>query len=389
MGSSIRSLQVAGKAALKALVPIFYGAVFRNNRNDALKWETGPKRILLLNGAHIGDIVIATSLIPILRSAFPSAEIGFATGSWAQMVVKNHPGLAYTHTVDHWVQNRAASSLREKMLQYRATRRVALREIRELDYDVAISLFNHFPDFIDLAWDAKIPVRIGFQRSLLSSLATATVDEPESFFVHQGEHMAELLRALPIDPAHFQLRQSTLAPSNTSSIQEVCSLLQVPGLEDVRYRIIHMGSGDVRREFPASFWRELSEKLSPEHTLFFTGRGPREEANIATVIRGLGNCVNACDRLTWDGFVAAVRYAEVLYGVESMAGHVAGAVGTKCVVVYGGIAGVARWRPEGKECIVITNHVPCAPCYLPQGCAAMTCMQGICPDDLVHLGHEE
>jgi len=382
-----QQLWTAGKAVLKSLIPFVFGTALRKSPKNAARNVKTPKRILLLNGAHIGDVIVAASVIPILRGAYPSAEIGFVAGSWAQMVVENHPWVTYTHRVDHWRANRGTDSLYRKMLQFIRTRRVALREIRDLKYDVAISLYALFPDLLDLSCAARIPVRIGFRRSIFASLATDLVELPESPFVHQGACLSEVLRALPIDPVHFQSRQSTLAPSSATSIQEVCSLLQVSRLEDVRYRIIHMGSGEVRREFPVSFWRELSEKLSPEHTLVFTGRGPREEANVATVIRGLGNCVNACGRLTWGGFVAAVRYAEALYGVESMAGHVAGAVGTKCFVVYGGTAGVAKWRPEGKQSTVFTNHVPCAPCHLPGGCAAMTCMQGIRPDDLIHLSH--
>lgn len=387
MEISRRRLQTAKKIVLKTLVAIAYGAFLRNNRKSSAKEVHHPKRILLLNGFHIGDVIIATSVIPILRSAFPSVEIGFATGSWSQMVVKKHPEISYTHCVDHWRLNRGQVSFYKKLIQYRESRRVALKEIRELKYDVAISLFTQFPDFLDLSWAAKIPVRIGFGRSIFSSLATDLVDEPEGPFVHQGARLAETLRVLPIDPAHFQRRQSTLAPSDASSIQEVCSLLQIASIENTRYRIIHMGAGLAYKELPVSFWRELAEKLSQENTLLFTGSGKREEENIAAAIIGLRNCINACGRLTWDGFVAAVRYAEVLYGVDTMAGHVAGAVGTKCVVVSAGAAGVARWRPEGRDSIVITNHVPCAPCHRPLGCAAMTCLQGISRDDLVRLGH--
>jgi ADP-heptose:LPS heptosyltransferase len=242
-----------------------------------------------------------------------------------------------------------------------------------------------FPDFLELAWAARIPARIGFRQSFFYQLATDLVDEPDNPFVHQGARLAAALRALPIDAAHFELRHSTLPPSDAASIVEVCTLLGVRRIEDARYRIIHMGSTSVLREFPVSFWRELAEKLAPEHLLLFTGYGTREEANIATAIGGLDKCINACGRLTWNGFVAAVRHAEMLYGVESMAGHVAGAVGTPCEVVYAGATGVGRWRPEGKDSVVFTNHLPCAPCYLPLGCSAMTCMQEISPDDLIRL----
>lgn len=373
------------KAMVKAAIAVLYGTAFRGRRNGAAGEVRDPRRILLINGFHIGDVVIATSVIPILRRAYPRAEIGFATGSWSQMVVRNHPDVTWTHCVDHWKMNRANISFFEKIRRYRKTRRVALREIRALRYDVAISLFTNFPDFLDLTWAARIPVRIGFSRSVFSSLATDLVHEPESPFVHQGARLAVTLRALPIDPAHFRFRRSTLPPDDAASIEEVRSLLGASRLDDICYCVIHMGKGSVRWEFPRSLWRELAERLSADHTLLFTGRGERECNTIVEVIKGLRNCVNACDRLTWGGFVAAVRNAEALYGVDSMAGHVAGAVGTKCIIVSGGAAGVARWRPEGQESIVITNHVPCAPCLRAEGCAAMTCMKEIRADDLVRL----
>ena len=146
-----------------------------------------------------------------------------------------------------------------------------------------------------------------------------------------------------------------------------------------------MGSGASIRELPISFWREVVRAIPGRYNILFTGRGERENKNIAATIEGRDNCINACDKLSWGGFVAAVRHADVLYGVESMAGHVAGAVGTKCVVVYSGTAGVARWRPEGPSTTVFTNHVPCAPCFRVLGCEDMTCMQGHRPKDLVDL----
>jgi ADP-heptose:LPS heptosyltransferase len=373
------------KAMMRLLVPLVYGSAFRRIPKGVARAVRNPRRILLINGLHIGDAVVATSVIPVLRNAYPCAEIGFVVGSWARMVIENHPDISYVHSVDHWMPNRQGISFLAKLRRYLKSRRVALKEIEELGYDVSISLSPQFPDFLDLCWTAKIPVRIGFSRSIFASLASDLVDAPEDPFTHQGARMAETLRAMPIDPASLALRHSTLPPSSPSALLEVSSLFSVSNLNDVQYRIIHMGSGSQLREMPLEFWRGLAGRLSPNCKLLFTGRGSRERENIATVVRGLPNCTSACDRLSWEGFVAAVRNAEVLYGVESMAGHVASAVGTRCVVVYGGTAGVARWRPEGSRSTVFTNHVPCAPCSLPEGCKEMTCMRMVSPDDLVQI----
>jgi ADP-heptose:LPS heptosyltransferase len=352
-------------------------------RRDSVPTGAAPKRILLINCAHIGDVVISTSLLPVLRSAYPHAEFGFLTGSWSSMVVKDHPEIAFTHQIDHWRLNRASLPVLKKLLRSWATRRIALREIRSLNYDMSLSLHSWFPDFIYLAWLANIPRRLGFRHSWFGPFATMLAELPQADFIPQGVRIAEILSPLGIDVAHLSKRHSMLAPSSAAAKQEVCDLLGVEALEQASYIVIHIGSGQASRELPVEFWRHVAQELSTKHRLLFTGQGSRDELQIDRVIRGVAHCVSACNRLSWNGFVAAVRYSQSLYGVESMAGHVAAAVGTPCTVVYTGTAGVARWRPDGIDCTVFTQHVPCAPCGLVEGCEHMTCLRGVKPESII------
>jgi heptosyltransferase-2 len=343
-----------------------------------------PRRVLLLNGAHIGDVVISTSLLPILKSAYPSADIGFVTGAWSQAVVANHPAVSYNHLVDHWRPNRSNLSLKRKVYRYIQTRRQALQEIRALKYDLAIHLHNGYPDLMGLSWRAGVPVRIAFTGSLWSPFASALAKYPsEKLFMHQGACEAELLRTLHISEDHLALRQSSLAPSTHAHFEEVANLIRASNFDGIPFSIVHIGSGAPFKELPTSFWREFVSSVPSNQPLLFTGRGDRESAQIQDVISGFDNCINACGRLSWGGFVAGMRRAEVLYGVDSMAGHVAAAVGTKSVMVYHGAGGVPRWRPESRKSTVWTNPTSCTPCMLPGGCKQMTCMSGIKPADLL------
>jgi heptosyltransferase-2 len=357
----------------------------RSRRAGNVPARGDAKRILLVNGAHIGDVIISTSVIPILRSAYPSAEIGFLTGTWSRMVVEDHPEIQHVHVVDHWALNRSPISHYRKWLQYRKSRASAVDEIRAVGYDIAIGLYTFEPDLLDLAWMAGIPIRIGF-RKFFAVFATRLVEEPTYDFTHQGTRQANLLRALQIEPIHFDKQRPVLGPTDSEAIAEVQAVLALRQRSGMPYRIVHMGSGAPFRELPWGFWRDLAERLSEKETLLFTGRGNRENANIEKVIEGLPNCISACDRISWKAFVAAVRYAELLYGVESMAGHVAAAVGTRSIVMYTGVSGVARWRPQGPLCTVFSNPVPCSPCHRAEGCSEMTCLHAASPKDLVTLG---
>jgi heptosyltransferase-3 len=287
----------------------------------------------------------------------------------------------YTHQVDHWRMNRANPGYLAKRLQYWKTRVQALKEIRAVSYDLSLSLHPWRADFLPLAWQAKIPVRAAFNGGLWAPLATTLAEYPEvNRLIHQTECQAALLRSLGIAEEHMQKRRASLAPSSAQDTNEVFALLQPKP-----YSIIHMGAGVPAKEPPLTFWRDMAIQLSATQQVLFTGKGTREFTNADTVMKGLPNCINACGKLSWGGFVAAIRHAQTFYGVDSMASHVAAAVGTKCVAMYGGMNTIARWRPESANAIVWSNAVPCAPCHRQYGCSAMTCMQGFSPNDILQI----
>ena len=72
---------------------------------------TPPKSILISNVAAIGDAVLSTSVIPVLKSAFPEVEISFLIGSWSKPVFEGHPLVKRVHIVDHFYCNRNSKSL--------------------------------------------------------------------------------------------------------------------------------------------------------------------------------------------------------------------------------------------------------------------------------------
>src|SRR5271166_354263 len=71
---------------------------------------SAPHRILVSNIAHLGDVVNATAVISALRNAFPQAEIGFLTSSWARPIIENNAQIKYIHTFDHFLLNRSRLS---------------------------------------------------------------------------------------------------------------------------------------------------------------------------------------------------------------------------------------------------------------------------------------
>src|SRR5262245_28622935 len=69
------------------------------------------RKVLISVGGHLGDAVIATSVIPLLASRFPGVEIGVLCSTLNASVFESHPQLSHIHRYDHWFTSRAKSRL--------------------------------------------------------------------------------------------------------------------------------------------------------------------------------------------------------------------------------------------------------------------------------------
>jgi len=100
-----------------------------------------PRRILLANAGHLGDTIISTGLLPVLKAAFPGVRLGFLAGSCSRPVLEDHPLLDHTHYLDHWYTSRSPATRSAKAYRYyRHSRPAMVRELRAAGYDAALDL---------------------------------------------------------------------------------------------------------------------------------------------------------------------------------------------------------------------------------------------------------
>src|SRR5262249_49602899 len=146
---------------------------------------------------------------------------------------------------------------------------------------------------------------------------------------HVTDYQAELLRQLPVADGALGWRPGPLPGWDGPLPGAVREELRRRGLPPRDFVLVHPGTGAAVKEWPLPRWRAVAEQLAADGLpLVCTGNSAREARAGGTILAGLGRCANLCGRLTWREFVAAVRYARLLVGVDSVAGHVAAAVGT-------------------------------------------------------------
>ena len=349
--------------------------------------ETLPAapRILISNIAHLGDVIVATSVLPALQAAFPQSEFGFLIGSWSLPVLKDHPMVTRCHVFDHWMQSRASSSRREKWRVHQQTRVQALREIKAAGYDLAIDLYWNLPNTLPLLWQARIPVRAGYGSAGFGPLATHCLTLSESRASISARHRA-LLALLPINSQCLSLMKPVLPPVSAETRASAAARLREAGVSG-DYVVFHPGASAEFREWPEEKWRALAQEMNAQgQAVIFTGYGVREQAMIERIMAGLSpRSISLCGRLSWQNFVSVIEQARLLVSVDTVAGHVAGAVGTPSAVLTAGRYPYL-WKPIGAPSEVLMAPVPCAPCHRNFGCAGMECLRMLDVTQALNVG---
>jgi heptosyltransferase-2 len=335
-------------------------------------FPANPQRILLANAGHLGDALMSVAVLPVIKDVYPNAFVGFLTSTYSKPAVQGHPLLNTVHYLDHWRASRAKSSLYHSVSNYyRRSMPAMARELRATRYDIALDLHAWFPNYIPLLWLAGIPVRVGFHRVGFTPLLTH-VHRYEYDRRHEVDHQCDLLRLWGLPARSIELASPSMAEIPAAARQKVLALLP----DGTHYRVLHPGSSTAVKDWTVEAWSALANKLSAAGiTPVITGAGPRDESLAKAICIGAPTAVNAVSRLSWHELLAVLAKAEVVYSVDTSVGHAATALGRPVVSIFGGMADPQHWSPLGSR--VVTNPLPCSPCFDKRGCAHRSCLLGV------------
>jgi heptosyltransferase-2 len=343
---------------------------FIPSRKDSLTINS-PKSILISNLAGIGDAVLSTSVIPVLKNAFPGVEISFLVGSWSENVFEGHPMVKRVHTIDHFYLNNSKKALLFKVFNYWKTSIKALKEIRSVSYDIAIDLFPHMENSIICLYLSRIPVRIGYISGGFGALLTHRLK-----WLNKSQHVIysymDLLKLLPIAE-----KDRLIAKVSIPSLgeEELSRVFKQHGVNVENYLVFHIGPSSGWKKWQTEKWRKLAKLLvSDGYQIIFTGNTTLEHLEIATIMAGLSGCVNLCGELSWAGFVSAIKNTRLLISIDTCAHHIASGFLTPCVVLTMGVSPY-QWYPIHMQEYTIIENVDCVPCYRRCGCKDMDCLR--------------
>lgn len=341
-----------------------------------------PRRLLICVGGHLGDAVVATSVLPVLRSSYGEVEIGVLAPSWSLRVFDGHPQIRWRHALDHWKTNRFASAA-GRWIAYRRSTQRAVAELRDVGYDTAVDLYPFFPNAAGTLSAAAIPTRIGYTSGGGGPLYTHALDWRDTAR-HTAEQHAALLHAFLPDLRPYTPRYD-LPPLDAATEERGRAITRSLGIAGAPYVVLHPGAGDSRKQWPAPRWRALVDRLR-EHgsgvRFVFTGAGEAESKLIEEIRDGDDALITACGRTAWDELRYLLANSSLVIGADSAAVHLAAAHDVPCVAIMAAMSDPAHWRPLGTRASVVTSPVPCAPCFRSRGCTDMRCVRGVTVDSV-------
>ncbi len=326
------------------------------------------RRVLVTKLRHHGDVLLASPVFTVLKHALPAAELDALVYRETAPMLEGHPAIAELHAIDREWKHQG-------WLAQAAAERRLLRGLRARRYDLIVHLTEHPRG----AWLARLlKPRYAVARHLddadwfWRTSFTHYYRLPRKTPRHTVECNLDALRRIGLQPAPADKRL-VLCPDDKSAAR-VRNLLALQSLEPHRFIQMHPGSRWLFKCWPPEHSAALLDRLTAAGMRIAVTGAPdaRERALVEAILTACSSAsrsriVDLTGALSLRELAALTREARAFVGVDSAPMHIAAAMGTPVVALFGP-SGETEWGPWGVLHRVITSGAhPCRPCGI-DGC---------------------
>jgi heptosyltransferase-3 len=323
------------------------------------------RRVLVTKLRHQGDVLLTTPVFASLKRQLPHADIDVLILDETRDMLADNPHLHRIYTLK---KTRALGGGLAK-LKYELAQ---LRTLRANRYDLLLHLTETsrgamLARLIKPRWSVGMdgPWSPHFKRSF-SHLYFPLWGNRR----HIVEQNLDALRVIGLYPSEADKRL-VLIPGDaaTSTIRQ---RLATAGWADMPYVLVHPGSRWAYKTWPAARVATLVRQLlDTGHRVLLTGApDPAERAMADAILATLPanhGVLDLVGQLTLRELAAAIAGARLMVGVDSVPMHMAAALQTPVVALFGP-SNINEWGPWRAPHRVVSADMTCLPCGL-KGCA--------------------
>jgi heptosyltransferase-2 len=328
------------------------------------------KKILIIQTAFIGDVILTTPLIVALKDEFPGAKIDFLTTPKSKDLLDANPK----------INNLIIFDKRGKDQGLKGLIRVG-QILHENHYDLCITPHRSLRSAF-LAWKTKAKIRVGFNTSAWKKAFSHIVTyKPDH---HEIERNLSLLSAIGIE------RQKSLPVLhyNQEDKRIVDALLTKQNLRDKTLFAVAPGSVWPTKRWPEAYFSEFCESVTNKGYHVVLLGGP-EDLDLCNRIAGKSKKI-----FTTTG---TFNLRETFYLLNQCTGilsndsaplHLGLAANIRVFAIFGPTVPAFGFAPFGPKSKIFENsELACRPCAIhgSKKCPVKTfdCMREVIPSKVV------
>jgi len=299
------------------------------------------QKILIIQTAFIGDVILATPLIETLRLQFPNSKIDFLVKNGNQNLLINHPNLNRVLVFDKSKKIKSLIAL--------------LMEIRKEKYDLVINLQRFFSSGLLTAFSGAKEKR-GFKKNPLSFLFTKSFDHT----VNNGLHEVERNLALIEDLCTKTFKSPKLYPS-ASDFDKISTF------KSKSYYCIAPSSVWFTKQAPKSVWIKTIHSIKDKNAIIYLIGGSEDFNLCEEIYIEIKNIEieNLAGKLSLMESAALIKGAIRTFVNDSGPLHLASAMNAPVTVYFCSTSPSFGFGPLSDDSEIIeVKNLSCKPCGL-------------------------
>ncbi len=322
------------------------------------------RRALVIKLRHYGDVLLTSPVFSTLARVAPHIEVDGLVYLETAPMLAGHPAISVLHTIDRDLKRRSrVAGLAAELKLWRALRRRR--------YDLVIHLTEHPRG----AWLTRLVgarYAVAIERDNASAWWRSSFTHryllPRNTERHMVEQNLDALRRVGVWPEESD-KPLVLVP-NAAAEERVAALLARHGLVRGRFLLMHPASRWLFKSWPATASAAIVDTFAAEgwRIVLTAASNPAEQAQAHAIVAAANEpVIDLSGELTLPELAALIRAARMLIGVDSAPMHMAAALQTPVVALFGPSSETAwgPWRVAHR--VVASTLHPCRPCNI-NGC---------------------
>jgi ADP-heptose:LPS heptosyltransferase len=341
----------------------------------------GAPRVLLVRCDHIGDAIMATSVLEPLRTALAPSRLDVLAGPWATSLFDRHPSVdrVIAYATPWWLAAREAPA-RARLAAWRALPAL-VRQLRANHYDIAIDLRGDLRQIAFFLVGSGAPVRVSSDRTGGRALLTHIWPyEAQRHEVEKNVAVAATLGVHADAPALDVRFERTLRPELAEALRSAAG---PGGLVSLSFR-----SREPSHSWPASHAAQLIDAARDRLGLGAVLVGGPDDRAFGDAVAETARApfVNLAGRTTLLETIAVFATTRAAVVVDSGPAHLAACSGVPIIALFGPSPPL-QVRPWTDRARVLTDGSPCG-CIHPRcdfTAGPGRCVAALTPDRVMDL----